>query len=264
MVGQVRHRLATLGLLAIVLGAPRAHATDKAACAAAAETGQRLAKERKLIAAREQLLTCSSPECPDIISHDCTQWLGEVQRDVASIVIKALDDKDQPLTGVNVYADNVLLHATDGPVEIDPGPHDFRFERQGYDDAKVTVTIAAGKRNQDLVATLHTAHVVATEAPSGKGSGLLIGSAVFGGVGVVGLGLFAGFGVAGLSEQDAVRKTGCAPNCGPQLDGVNTKFAVADAALVGGIISLVVAGVFLIVRGTSHSSAPKQSALLVF
>ena len=54
----------------------------------AAETAQRLHKARKLLASREQLLVCSSPECPSIVSNDCTSWLGEVQRSLASVVVK--------------------------------------------------------------------------------------------------------------------------------------------------------------------------------
>src|SRR5512142_876256 len=78
--------------LAVATLVQPAHAGDKAACAAAAEVGQRLFKSHKLVAAREQLLACSSKECPDVISQDCTQWLGEVERSVASVVLKPIDE----------------------------------------------------------------------------------------------------------------------------------------------------------------------------
>src|ERR1035438_6772877 len=50
-------------------------ALDKAACAAAAEAGQRLRNRGQLVAAREQLIVCASPECPQVVSQDCTGWL---------------------------------------------------------------------------------------------------------------------------------------------------------------------------------------------
>jgi len=244
----------------------RAKAADKAACAAAAEAGQRLAKDHKYIAAREQLLVCSSPECPEIIAQDCTQWLGEVQRNVASIVLKPKDQTGNLLTDVGVSSDGspLTLHATDTPIEIDPGVHVLRFERVGYDATEVRAEVAPGKRNQEIVATMHAAPVATPVGVADKGTGLAVASIVFLGVGVVGMGLFGGFGVLGLNDQDAVRKTGCAPNCGPQLGGVSTDFTVANVSLVGGIVSLFTAGVLALVWATSHPHATKPTALLVF
>src|SRR5882672_1519053 len=77
-------------------------ATDKAACVAAAEAGQRLRKQGHLVSAREQLVVCASPECPQVVSQDCTGWLGEVQRSLASLVVRARDGSGQALREVAV------------------------------------------------------------------------------------------------------------------------------------------------------------------
>ncbi len=277
MVRPLRFRIAvTVGLLAGVGIVSDAKATDKAACAAAAETGQRLAKDHKYVAARDQLLVCSSTDCPDIISQDCTQWLGEVTRNVASIVLKPTDQSGNLLTDVGVASDGapLTLHATDTPVEIDPGVHLFRFERAGYDATELRVEVTPGKRNQEITAAMH-AKVTAVVPPppiadkGSGGSGLLIASLVLSGVGAAGFGLFAGFGVVGLNDQDAVRKTGCAPNCTSQLSGVSTDFTIANVSLVGGIVSLVAAGVLAVVWAASrphnaHAGAASSGVLLVF
>jgi hypothetical protein len=255
--------------LAFVILDAKAHAADKAACAAAAEAGQRLFKDHKLTEAREKLLVCSSTDCPDIISKDCTQWLGEVERNVASVVIKARDEQGQPITDLRVTVDGTVLteHSSDAPIEMDPGTHALRFEHDGFDPVQQNMPIAEGKRGQELAVVMHPPKAappppVAPETKSG--TPLLVTSIALAGVGVVGMGLFAGFGLAGLSQQNDMKAPGgCAPNCTgtPELASLNTKFTVANASLVGGLVGLGVGAALFVVWMVTHPHAKETTGL---
>jgi hypothetical protein len=234
-------------------------ATDKAQCASAAEVGQRLFKSHKLVSAREQLLICSSKDCPDVISQDCTQWLGEVVRSVASVVFKAVDDGGKPLDDVKVTENGVVVteHAGEGAaIEVDPGVHAFRFEKPDYDYVEQQVKLDEGRHNQEIsiVMRLHSTTTPPPPPPTGNGAssgtGLLVGAVTATSLAVIGAGVFIGAGLAGTSDQNAL-KTSCAPNCSPsQVSPVQTKFTVANVGLVTGAIALVAAGVFWVLYGT--------------
>ncbi len=257
--------------LAVVSWGGVAHAADKAACAAAAEAGQRLFKEHKLTAAREKLLFCSNTECPDIISKDCTQWLGEVERTVASVVVRMRDEQGQPINDVKVSVDGAVLteHAADAPVELDPGNHVFRFEHAGFDPVEQNVAVAEGKRGQEIAGVMHPPKPAGgggggagegggAETKS-SGGGFLVSSIVFAGVGVVGMGLFTGFALAGIAQQNDLKKS-CAPNCTPtDLAPLNTKFTIANASLVAGLVGIGVGAALFIVWAVTHHSGDKVS-----
>ena len=242
------------------LSFPRnARAADKATCAAAAVEGQRLRKEHKLVAARDQLLVCSSPDCPEIVTQDCTPWLGEVERSVASVVFRPVDEHGRPLDGVRVTENGVVVAEQAGlrAVEVDPGAHTFHFERDGYRAADQGAQLEEGRRNQEIAVTMRPDETAPPPPPppvvhetSGSGAGLLVGAVVATTLAVAGGGVFAGFGFSGLSDQDALRKS-CAPYCtSAQTSPVQTEFTIADVALVSGLVALAVAGAFWVVWGT--------------
>ena len=85
----VRRAICALVATSLSVWAPPALAIDKVTCVDAAEAGQRLRKEGHLVSARDRLVVCASPECPEVVSQDCTGWLGQVQRSLASVIVKA-------------------------------------------------------------------------------------------------------------------------------------------------------------------------------
>src|SRR5215472_11973757 len=97
---RIRRALCALVAASVTTWSLPAGAVDKAACVDAAETGQRLRKEGRLISARDSLLVCASPECPEVVSQDCTGWLGEVQRRLGSVVVRARDPHGETLSDV--------------------------------------------------------------------------------------------------------------------------------------------------------------------
>src|SRR5436190_6329552 len=67
----MRSVLASLVLVACLLSAHRAHATDAEACEAASVKAQRLKLAHGLVEAKKELLVCSASECPTLVRRDC-------------------------------------------------------------------------------------------------------------------------------------------------------------------------------------------------
>jgi hypothetical protein len=257
MVGVVIFRAASLASFTLVATMVQpAWSADKAQCASAAEVGQRLFKSHKFVAAREQLRVCSSKDCPDVIFSECTQWLGEVDRSVASVVLKPVDDAGHRIDDVKVTENGVVIaeHTGESAVEIDPGPHVLRFEKPDFDFVEQHVQLDEGRRNQEVSVTMHP-HATPPPPPpkaegGSSGTGLLVGGVTATVLAVAGAGVFIGAGLAGISDQNAL-KTSCAPNCtSSQVSPVQTKFTVANVGLVTGVVALVAAGVFWVLYGT--------------
>src|SRR5882672_2346055 len=99
---RMRQALCALVATSLPAWSTPAFAIDKVACVDAAEAGQRLRKEGQLVAARDRLVVCASPECPEVVSQDCTGWLGLVQRSLASVIVKAFGVRGEPLSDVGV------------------------------------------------------------------------------------------------------------------------------------------------------------------
>jgi hypothetical protein len=253
-----------------------AGAIDKAACVDAAEAGQRLRKEGRLISARDSLLVCASPECPEIVSQDCTGWLGEVQRRLASVVVRARDTHGEPLGDVVVSLDGAMLteRAPTAAIELDPGDHVFRCERSGFEVAQRRVRLAEGERGGEVVCELKSLATPAatsteTAAPVERPSSATTAGAslpwtvwALGGLGVAGLGGFAAFGLWGRSDENWASDH-CKPNCGPDVvDPIRTKYVVADVSIAIGLVALGAAALIGVIHASA--SAPQASGQVSF
>src|ERR1700722_13856200 len=62
---------------------------NRATCIDAHAQAQVLRRDGKLRAAREQLVLCATPDCPRLVSDDCTTWLNEIGNEMPSVVIAA-------------------------------------------------------------------------------------------------------------------------------------------------------------------------------
>ncbi len=248
-----------------------ARAADKQTCIAAAESGQRLRKDHKLVLAREQLLVCSAQECPPLVSGDCTQWLGEVERSLASVVVRPRDPDGHEIAEVKVIADGQVRveGSTRTPVVLDPGAHSFRYESPGFSPVTEQVELREGERNRVLAPVLQP--VPSSPAPAGpvngstappepqpSSGGIPVAAWAIGGVGVVALGSFAYFGISGHSDQNNLEQGPgkCAPNCtDAQVSPIRTKFIVADVSLAVGVVALGVATYLIFTHGSKHVDA---------
>jgi hypothetical protein len=248
--------VAVIGLLA----SRPALAADKLACVSQAEEGQRLRKERKLVAAHDRFLACSTADCPEVVTADCTRWLGEVERSLASVIVKAEDAHRQPLSDVRVFLDGSLLtdRSTSTPILVDPGVHLVRYERDGSAPLEEHIELSEAERGRVLYAQFPDDAASQTSpqpvgprparepapAPadpvesSPSEPGLPPSWWVVGGVGAAGAASFAVFGLWGQSDQTTLTHQ-CAPYCSQsQVAPVRTKFIVADVSLAVAILSL--------------------------
>jgi hypothetical protein len=255
-------------------------ATDKLACVSQAEEGQRLRKERKLVAAHDRFLACSTADCPEIVTADCTRWLGEVERGLASVIVKAEDARRQPLTDVRVLLDGSLLteRPTSTPILVDPGVHVVRYERDESPPLEEHIELSEGERGRVLYAQFPDVAAASQTPPQPNGArpvresapapadpaeasqsepGLPTSFWVLGGLAVVGASSFAAFGLWGQNDEANLMHE-CAPYCSQsQVAPPRTKYIIADVSLA--IAILAAGGALWVAIANQNSTAHVQA-----
>jgi hypothetical protein len=259
-------------------GVSRAEDSKKAQCAAAYEKSQELRAAGSLKAAHDALVVCAQDFCPAFVQTDCAQWLTEVQRELPTIVVVAKDKAGEDTSAVTVSMDGAeLMKTLDGKaVIIDPGPHTFHFELEGADPIEQQVVIRQGQKDRVIAVSFAPAGADApSESPyanakaqapadSGKASNgpgpLRPYAYIAGGVGLASIIGFAVVGAIGKADENALRDSGCSPNCSKdETDAIKTKYIVADVLLGVGIAGIGT-GVALFFLSQPKNDAPKDTA----
>jgi hypothetical protein len=134
--------------IALFASTASAQLPTKEACIAANERGQDLKSNGKLQSARIALLVCMDNACPGPVREDCARLLEEVNKAQPSIVFEAKDGGGNDLSNVRVLMDGLLLvDRLDGKaINIDPGPHRFRFEASGAEPVERRFIIREGEK----------------------------------------------------------------------------------------------------------------------
>lgn len=251
------------------------------ACVRASDQGQQLRDEGQLSAAKAAFIRCARPACPTVVRNDCGQWLAGVNARLPTVVPALKDETGADVLDAKVSVDGKPLVASlDGKaVEVDPGPHTFRFERAGSAPVEVKVIVREGERARMVAAKLEaTASAPGTEpAPrpgdeptspppaGGTGGGVTWVPFAVGGLGVVALGAFAYFGFSATSEVDELKTTcGRTRTCtDDQIGSVRTKLVAADVSLGIGVVALGAATVLFLVQSGSSGGAKAASAPLL-
>jgi hypothetical protein len=243
---------ALLALLLLLLPAV-AEAADKAACIQAAESGQRLRADGKLLLARAQFYTCAEASCPKVVQIDCARWAGEVDKGLPTVVLYATEGgRDVSEIEVKLDGEPWLARIDGKALPLDPGPHRLSFVHAGS-EAELEVVIVEGEKNRKLVATflpLAAPPPLSTTAPAAPAAdpGVPAASWILGGVGLFGVAAFSALGLSGRSDLDALRKS-CAPGCrDDQLQPVRNKLLAADLSLAAGVVSVAIAAWLFIDR----------------
>lgn len=268
--------LVVVAIFVSSLAGTDAHADGgKAACVAATDKAQDLRTARKLLEAREALLECAQPSCPNVIRKDCTRWLAEVDDGLPSVVIRARDSSGRDATAVRVSIDGVVAtERLDGQsLTVDPGMRVFRYELAGGTPVEEKVLIAEGQKSRALdvqfraaeSATPPTEHAstspgvaeIATGVES-SGSPRRVAAYVLGGIAVLAAGSFAYLGVRGESSTSTLSSgCGATKSCtAAQVDSVRSELIVADISLGVGIVSLGTAALLFFI----HPSAKPRDA----
>jgi hypothetical protein len=268
--------LPTLLTPLLLLTAAPAFADDKAACLDAASKGQTLRDAHKLVEARDLFRRCARQQCPAMVQQDCGNWLGEVERDLPTVVVTAKDSRGGDLAQVQVSVDGQpLVTNLDGEaVPVNPGPHVFHFETADGAQLDQHVLVKAGEKNQAIAVVLAGKPAVlpppsATPAPTsppvepsapppteGASAWKSVGW-VLGGIGAAGLGVGAVFGVIAIGDKGGAH---CDANnvCDPgSISGLKSAARVSDIGLIGGG-ALLVGGAALVLLAPSRG--PERAA----
>jgi hypothetical protein len=250
----------------------RAGNEEMKTCAAAAEKAQRFRNDGKLKDAREQLVVCARNVCPGVIRKDCEPWLSELDTRLPTLVISAKDGAGKDLVDIRVTIDGALVASKlDGKaIPIDPGPHTFKYERDGSAAVETNVVVREGEKGRVLDVVFDPQLAKKEEAvpekdkdkdkdkPAEK-AGAPIGGFVFAGIGALAVGSFVFFDLSAKSSADNLRST-CAPHCAQSdVDSVNSKLIIADVSLGAGLVALGVATWLLV----SHYGSAKPNQVQI-
>jgi len=274
-----------LVMLSFLTGARVAAAEEskKAQCASAYEKSQELRAAGNLKAAHDMLVVCAQDFCPAFVQSDCAQWLTEVSRDLPTIVVVAKDKAGEDTTAVAVTMDGAeLMKQLDGKaVNIDPGPHAFKFELEGADPIEQQIVIRQGQKDRVIAVSFAPAtSETPTESPYGgtrntsvadtgevsRGPGPLRPYAyIAGGVGAASVIGFAVLGGIAKGQENDLRSKNCAPNCSrSETDDIKTKYVVADVLLGVGIAGIGTGVALFFLSQPKKGPAPDAAGKLHF
>lgn len=271
---------------------------DVRACAGSYEQAQVMRNSGKLRESEDQLRICVRDVCPDFVKIDCGQWLSDVRREMPSVILMVVDGAGTDLADVTVSIDGTPVSIPPGgaPIEVNPGPHEITFERQGTARTE-HVNVRQGEKNRvvrvEFITTVDTdgdgipdpqdacpqqagdaanqgcapPPVVQTPEPAGL-SGLQVGGIVAGGVGVLGMGTFA---VAGIMSRNLVADTKdkcdakgeCPPSVNlEQAEKDESRLnLVANIGLGVGVAGLATGIVLFVLSSEQSPSSPETGGL---
>jgi hypothetical protein len=249
---------------------------SKAECAAAYEAAQESRAAGQLRKTRERLEFCAQPECPSFVQRDCSRWFSEVERELPSVRISARDWDGASTEDLQVKLDGerVPEPLADRAIALDPGQHEFVFERTGHAPITRTIVAQQGVQNRVLVVDFGPPSGEAMpgdRVQTGRGASLKPYAYAAWALGAVGFGTFAVMGTIGRSDKQALEDDcpevditpGAMPRpgvCVPsQVDDRNStidrEFLFADIGLIVGIAG-VVGGTALFLLSPSTDRAP--------
>jgi hypothetical protein len=198
-----------------------------------------------LLAAREQLLQCSSNECPRPIEHDCSEWLREVEGDLSSVVFAVSDEGGHDLPSAIVQVNGKpLSDLSEGRAQLlDPGSYDYSVEAPGFLRLDGTLVMRQSEKNrivrvqlERLGAPQPTAAAVAllsAAGPSDSSFHVPTASIVLGATALVGMAGFAYFGLRGHARRDDAER--CTSDCAALIDSGKRDYIVADISLAAAV-----------------------------
>jgi len=208
-------RTTTAAWIALAFTASVAHAAPTVGeCIAANERAISLRNEHRLIAARVELLTCASADCPDEIREECVRSVSELNHSLPTIVFDAKDVGGSAVVFSRVTVDGQIFAdwAQGVALEIDPGAHTFVFEARGLRRLEQRIVILEGAKNLRQVVVFEPIEVERSDG--GRAALPIIGWASLG-VGIVGFGMGVGFALARsgkLSDAHGVCPNGQCPS----------------------------------------------------
>lgn len=253
----MRRLLCSIAWLGLWLSSVRPVLANPQECIAANERGAALKTRGKFSAARDEFLACAAETCPKVIREECARLISALDEAASTVVLVALDAQGNDARGVRVTVDG-RPHAAgiDGRAfPIDPGEHDFRFER-GDDARDVHAVVREGERNRSIQVQFVESARPAPPPPRPAGEPaakvetrpIPLVSYVLAATAGVALGSFSYFALRGRSQQADLEQR-CAPNCPlDEARAMRAKFLAADVSLAVAAASLGGATYFYVTR----------------
>jgi len=234
-------------MLPLLLGAAHARADGAGPspreCIAANERSIQLREAKKLRAAREQLLVCANPACPEDIRSECARNVEEVTSAIPRLVLMAKDSGGNDLVAVKVSVDGQpLTEKLDGSAfTLDPGIHHFVLEAPGQQRVERDLVLAEGEKERREVigfASSETSRPV--RDPGRRTAGLVTGVA-----GVLGLGVGIAASVAATVLWDNAQRESASdfPRAVADHNSAKDWANVSTAAFIAGGVVLAIGGV---------------------
>ena len=273
-------------LVGLVATTARA-APTKEQCIDANSQAQKLRRESKLSAARQQLLSCSDPSCPAVVRGDCTARLDEVQKAQPTLVLDVKSRAGEDLTDVKVTVDGAPFTAKlDGSaVPMDPGEHAFLFEAPGFEAVNKTLVLKETEKDRRERIVLRKIPKAAQDSPTtgatplpdeppvaepshGFGTQRVL-ALVVGGVGLAGIAVGSVFGLKASSEWSAQQSACGSPTSCPDHDSavahhsnMTTDATISTWTFIGGG-ALVASGALLFLTAPSAYKPPSAGYVIV-
>jgi hypothetical protein len=221
---------------------------------------QLLRKQGRLLAARDRLVACAEPTCPELVREECSALARELEVAQPSVILSALDADGQPTSEPLVSIDGLTdLVPLDGhPILLDPGAHQLRFQHPEGWIREVEFVLEESEHERRIVADFR--------ASSGSDGGpgerrwpnhVMLASA---GVATLALGSFTYFALAGRSVESDLDR--CKPNCENQddVDRMRSRYLIADVSLGVALVSLGV-GAYAWTQRSSVSPADRPPSV---
>src|SRR5688500_16446377 len=204
-----------LSSLALHASADEGGADAKAACASRAEHGQRAKLDGHLRAAREDFLACAQDSCPEAVRRACTEWLGETERGLPSVVVVVRGANGVNAPPAQAWIDDHEIDAASGrAIPIDPGAHVVRARSATGAEGTARIVAIEGRKAEVIPVPIAGSEPSPTTRPSdGERSRptFTTGRWIAVGIGAAGaLGLGAA-GLVGLSARSRYEES--APFC---------------------------------------------------
>jgi hypothetical protein len=264
MRGASRPRVLVLAVAVALLTVTHARAGGPT-CDESFSAAPALIREGHFLGARDALLRCSADDCPAAMRPLCVSDLHDIGPRLPSVVFSAKSAAGADLLDVRVVEHDVVVAARlDGrAVDVDPGPHTFRFEQPSA--APVVVDILAREGEKARPVAVEMAARISLEQPLPPRATPLPPSVatppeshashpwgtlglVAAGAGVVSLGVGTYFGLDAISKDNTSNRTGCNGDvCAPPA------FAVREDARTEATVSTVLffAGGALVAGGAT-------------
>ncbi len=219
------------------------------ACASAAEAGQKLQREGRLVESRASFVACADPRCPREVASLCDRLLTEVDAAMPTVILGARDPQGHDLVAVRVLADGgPLVDSLDGkPRPLDPGPHALRFVAADGSATTLDIVVRQGEKNRvvSVVVGARPAHPPADGEHRTARHSPLAGW-LLGGFGLAALATFGVLAVHGQSQYDACSPHKCSAST---VDSLSLERGAAFVALGVGVAG-VAAGGWLVLSGS--------------